>query len=73
MGNHYQPNSNIPLDGSPVRQAPANSVLSVQHLEKTYGNRGKRGRGATTRALADVSFDVNEGEFVAIMGASGSG
>lgn len=73
MGNHYQPNSNIPLDGSPVRQAPANSVLSVQHLEKTYGNRGKRGRGATTRALADVSFDVSEGEFVAIMGASGSG
>ena len=73
MGNHYQPNSNIPLDGSPVRQAPANSVLSVQHLEKTYGNRGKKGRGATTRALADVSFDVSEGEFVAIMGASGSG
>ena len=73
MGNHYQPNSNIPLDGSPARQAPANSVLSVQHLEKTYGNRGKKGRGATTRALADISFDVNEGEFVAIMGASGSG
>lgn len=73
MGNHYQPNSNIPLDGPAVRQAPANSVLSVQHLEKTYGNRGKKGRGATTRALADVSFDVSEGEFVAIMGASGSG
>ena len=43
-------------------------VLSVRHLEKVYG-----GRGTTTRALADVSFDVCAGEFVAIMGASGSG
>lgn len=56
-----------PVEGT----APAPSarpVLSVSHLEKIYG-----GRGAATRALADVSFDVTRGEFVAIMGASGSG
>ena len=56
-----------PVEGA----APAPSarpVLSVSHLEKVYG-----GRGAATRALADVSFDVARGEFVAIMGASGSG
>lgn len=44
------------------------SVLEVRNLEKVYGS-----RGAVTHALNGVSFDVNKGEMVAIMGPSGSG
>lgn len=44
------------------------TVLKVDHLEKYYG-----GKGNVTRAIDDISFDVNEGEYIGIMGASGSG
>lgn len=43
-------------------------VLSVKNIEKYYGNKGNM-----TKAIDNISFDVNEGEFVGIMGASGSG
>ena len=43
-------------------------ILSVSHLQKVYGDRGSH-----TRALDDLSFDVLPGEFVGVMGASGSG
>ena len=43
-------------------------VLEVNHVEKVYGSRNN-----VTRALADVSFAVDKGEFVGIMGALGSG
>lgn len=43
-------------------------VLEVNQIEKYYGNKSN-----LTRAIDDISFDVNEGEFVGIMGASGSG
>ena len=46
----------------------ATPVLEVAHLEKVYGALGN-----VTRALNDVSFTVNRGEFVGIMGASVSG
>ena len=46
----------------------ATPVLEVAHLEKVYGALGN-----VTRALNDVNFTVNRGEFVGIMGASGSG
>ena len=44
------------------------SVLKIEHIEKYYGN-----RGSLTKAVDDISFDVEKQEFVAIMGASGSG
>lgn len=43
-------------------------ILKVIQVEKYYGN-----KGSLTKALDRVSFQVNEGEFVGIMGASGSG
>ena len=44
------------------------NVLSVNNVEKYYGNKGN-----ITKAIDHISFDINEGEFVGIMGASGSG
>ena len=41
------------------------SILEFQHVSKVYHN--------TTRALDDLSFSVNEGEFVSIIGPSGAG
>ena len=44
------------------------SLLSVRQVEKYYGN-----RPSLTKALDDISFEVEAGEFVAVMGPSGSG
>lgn len=43
-------------------------MLSVKNIEKYYGSRNN-----VTKALDRISFDVQDGEFIAIMGASGSG
>ncbi len=43
-------------------------ILKVSDIEKYYGNKGN-----LTKALDQVSFTVDEGEFTGIMGASGSG
>ena len=43
-------------------------VLKIESVEKYYGTKSN-----LTKALDDVSFQVDEGEFVGIMGASGSG
>ena len=43
-------------------------LLKLKAIQKYYGN-----RGTVTKAIDDISFDVDEGEFVGIMGASGSG
>lgn len=43
-------------------------LLNVTNAEKYYGNKSN-----VTKALDDVSFEVEKGEFIAIMGPSGSG
>lgn len=43
-------------------------VLEVRNIEKYYGNRGN-----VTKAVDDISFNVEKGEYIGIMGASGSG
>ena len=43
-------------------------ILQVKNIEKYYGNKSN-----LTKAIDQISFDVEEGEFVGIMGASGSG
>jgi putative ABC transport system ATP-binding protein len=43
-------------------------VVAFEHVDKVYGD----GEMAV-RALDDVSFEIHAGEFVAVMGASGSG
>jgi len=45
-----------------------NEVLKLEHIQKYYGN-GEN----VTKAIQDISFSVQEGGFVGIMGASGSG
>ena len=40
-------------------------MLKVEHLSKTYPN--------GTQALKDVNFEVDDGEFLAVIGLSGSG
>lgn len=43
-------------------------ILRIDNVEKYYGN-----RSSLTKAIDNISFEVDKGEFVAIMGASGSG
>ena len=42
-------------------------ILKVEKIQKYYGNKDN-----ITKAIDGISFDVEEGEFIGIMGASGS-
>lgn len=44
------------------------SLLRIQNVEKYYGS-----KSSLTKAVDNISFTVDKGEFTAIMGASGSG
>ena len=44
------------------------NVLRMENVYKYYGN-----KSSLTKAIDNISLEVQKGEFVAIMGASGSG
>ena len=43
-------------------------ILRIENIDKYYGNKSN-----LTKALSHLSLNIDKGEFVAIMGASGSG
>ncbi|MGN1312526.1 MAG: ABC transporter ATP-binding protein [Bacilli bacterium] len=43
-------------------------ILKIDNIEKYYGS-----KSSLTKAINDISMEVEKGQFVAIMGASGSG
>jgi putative ABC transport system ATP-binding protein len=57
-----------PGAAAPTAAAPTDVIIRVSDLTKTYTM-----GDVTVRALAGVTFDVQRGELVAIMGPSGSG
>lgn len=44
------------------------NILRIEQIEKYYGSKVN-----LTKVIDDISFQVDEGEFVTIMGASGNG
>ena len=42
------------------------NILKIESIEKYYGN-----KSSLTKAINNISLQVEKGEFVAIMGASG--
>lgn len=69
-GKHFSNSSDVAARtiNNAAMSSDASVILQVNNVEKTYGN-----KDAVTRALAGVSFAVQKGELVAIMGPSGSG
>lgn len=45
-------------------------ILLIENISKVYGTEKNSNRFT---ALKNISFEVNQGEFIGVMGASGSG
>ncbi|MFN7715750.1 MAG: ABC transporter ATP-binding protein, partial [Pseudanabaenaceae cyanobacterium] len=57
----------LPLKEAPLKE-PDSQIVNLQGISKYYG-----ADDTFIRALDDVSFTIEQGEYCAIMGASGSG
>lgn len=44
------------------------NILTIENISKYYGNKSN-----LTKAISNISMNIDKGEFIAIMGASGSG
>lgn len=51
-----------------LEESMSHIILKAENIRKFYGSKVN-----VTRAVDDISFEINKGEFVGIMGASGSG
>ena len=58
----------ISNSGSPLEAHVASSKIIVSHIDKVYTN-GKK----STKAIDDVSIDIQDNDFVCIVGPSGCG
>ena len=60
--------TSVSADGKTECQETASSLISLQHIHKNY-SLGEQ----TVRALQDISLEIPRGQFLGMMGASGSG
>lgn len=51
----------------------ANPLIQIENLCKNYSLQDANGKTITNQVLFNINLDINQGEFVAIMGHSGSG
>ena len=54
-------------------ELPSEHVLEVEHLSVTYQDATLFGKKTTFQALTDVTFHVNQGEILGLVGESGCG
>jgi peptide/nickel transport system ATP-binding protein len=63
-----------PLKAPPPRELASESILTIEHVSKTYRTGGFLGRGQrVTHAVRDVSLVLPKGATLGIVGESGSG
>jgi len=65
---YYQPDNQLKIQNSKLKTIPNPVIIRLEEISKIYGS-----GNTEVRALSDVSLLVQQGEYCAIMGASGSG
>src|SRR5882724_3255057 len=55
-------------DGTPEPEAGSTVALDIRGLRKTYDGHGRR-----VEAIRDLTFTVDRGQFVCVVGPSGAG